>query len=141
MTLMFGVKCTMEPLVALDVPAVYHASNAQTSPCYTNLDCHRSSLALPCINVVALLGKYQSRRTHRTNFTYLREIGRDDSSICELTSCQCLQCLARGIWCVKFDENLADTIGLSAPTAWPWDLHVKNWAIFGTFFFDVLEDF
>jgi hypothetical protein len=71
----------------------------------------------------------------------LIEIRRDDRTIRELPSCQCLKCFLRGFRGIVFDVNLSHTGRLSAAARRSGDLHLENFAILLAFLLDIFADF
>jgi hypothetical protein len=73
--------------------------------------------------------------------THLRKVCRNNGAISELSAGQSSKCLACRFWSVEFDENLADSIGLSASAGRSRYLHIKNLAIFLTFLLHIFANF
>jgi hypothetical protein len=73
--------------------------------------------------------------------THLRKVCRNNGAIGELSTGQSSKCLACGFWSVEFDENLADSIGLSASAGRSRYLHIKNLAILLTFLLHIFANF
>ena len=77
-----------------------------------------------------------------TNVEVLLAIHSDhDRAIGELAASQCRERLLRRLGSVVLDVDLANTVALAAAACRAWHLDLKNRAVLGTFFLDVLEDF